>query len=41
MGEQEGQESQEQEREEGSSSPFYSVRSLGQSIPGYWQVIED
>ena len=29
-----------QEREEGSSSPFYSVRSLGRSLPGYCQVIE-
>ena len=29
-----------QEKEEGATSPFYSVRSLGQSIPGYCQVIE-
>ena len=29
-----------QEREEGASSPFYSVRSLGRSIPGDCQVIE-
>ena len=28
------------ERGERASSPFYSVRSLGRSIPGYCQVIE-
>ena len=29
-----------QEREEGVKQPFYSVRSLGWSIPGHCWVIE-